>query len=131
VRRCLNDDHCHSLSSPPPLTMLQALSSPPPTKDGTMDPITRNKVECCCCQISAAAKHRPSIFCSRVHLQLHATWSKEQWITHIKEAAAQERSHISQVIHAKKQRDDEYVSRPVLHCIFVTFWACTSPSWRA
>jgi len=41
---------------------------------------------------------------------LHATWSKEQWIAHIKEAAAKERSHISQVIHVKKQRDDEYIA---------------------
>ena len=43
-------------------------------------------------------------------MQLHATWSKEQWIAHIKEAAAKERSHISQVIHVKKQRDDEYIA---------------------
>jgi hypothetical protein len=41
---------------------------------------------------------------------LHATWSKEKWIAHIKEAAAKERSHISQVIHVKKQTDDEYIA---------------------
>jgi hypothetical protein len=42
--------------------------------------------------------------------QLQATWSKSQWITHIKEAAEKERVHISQVIHTKKQREQEYIT---------------------
>ena len=41
-------------------------------------------------------------------LQLHAAWSKDQWIAHIKQAAEKERLHISEVILAKKQKEDDY-----------------------
>jgi hypothetical protein len=41
-------------------------------------------------------------------VQLHATWSKDRWIAHIKEAAEKERAHISEVILAKKQKEEGY-----------------------
>ncbi len=41
-------------------------------------------------------------------MQLHATWSKDRWIAHIKEAAEKERAHISEVILAKKQKEEGY-----------------------
>jgi hypothetical protein len=41
-------------------------------------------------------------------LQLHATWSKDRWLAHIKDAAEKERLHISEVICAKKQKEEEY-----------------------
>ena len=41
-------------------------------------------------------------------VQLVASWSKDQWIANIREAAAKQRVHISEVIHAKKQKDEEF-----------------------
>ena len=41
-------------------------------------------------------------------VQLVASWSKDQWIANIREAAAKQRVHISEVIHVKKQKDEEY-----------------------
>lgn len=48
--------------------------------------------------------------CGHVTLivQLVASWSKDQWIANIREAAAKQRLHISEVIHVKKQKDEEY-----------------------
>jgi hypothetical protein len=43
-------------------------------------------------------------------LQLQATWSRSQWVAHIKEAAEKERVHISQVINTKKEREQQYIT---------------------
>jgi hypothetical protein len=83
------------------------MRSPNPAKEGALDPLTRNKV---------TISHRCALLIQRnqlLSLQLHATWSKSQWLAHIKDAAAKERAHISEVIHAKKQRDEEYGRIPL------------------
>ena len=82
------------------------MSSPKPTKDGALNPLARNKVMWISSSLKASAIHLNS----PMDLQLQATWSKSQWITHIKEAAEKERVHISQVIHTKKQREQEYIT---------------------
>jgi hypothetical protein len=41
-------------------------------------------------------------------VQLVASWSKDQWIANIREAAAKQRVHISEVINVKKQKDEEF-----------------------
>jgi hypothetical protein len=66
-------------------------------------------------------------------VQLHATWSKDRWIAHIKEAAEKERAHISEVILAKKQKEEGYKAelQDMISRKEVLLFACSQSGFKS